>query len=155
MRYIFFFLSIFIAITNTNAYNHEDEMGKNPFILIARVHVKDGMVDQYFNIADQVDNAVEASEPGMLFHNFDANPDDALAFTWTELYANSDAFIAHDANPPVQDYVAKHMELGDGFSIEIYGNVSGEVIEAIGRLGVPFKHFKTTSIGYIREDFFK
>ena len=114
MRCIFFFLSIFIAITNANGDNHEDAMGENPFILIARVHVKDGMLDQYFNIANQVDNAVEASEPGMLFHNFDADPDDALAFTWTELYANSDAFIAHDANPPVQDYVAKHMELGDG-----------------------------------------
>ena len=45
--------------------------GEDPFVLIARVRVKEGMVDQYLEIADEADKAVEASEPGMLFHNFD------------------------------------------------------------------------------------
>jgi hypothetical protein len=55
--------------------------GDNPFILIARVQVKKGMVEEYLRIAEAVDNAVEKTEPGMLFHNFDADPDDPLAFT--------------------------------------------------------------------------
>ena len=97
-----------------------------------------------------VDNAVEASEPGMLFHNFDSDPEDPLAFTWTEVYSNSKAFIKHDANPPVQEYVTKHAELADGFTIEVYGNVSQEVIDTINRLGIPLKHFKTTKVGYVR-----
>ena len=61
----------------------------------------------------------------------------------------------HDANPPVQEYVTKHAELADGFTIEIYGNVSQKVIETINRLGVPLKHFKTTRVGYVREKNFK
>ena len=70
-------------------------------------------------------------------------------------YSNSDAFIKHDANPPVQEYVKKHAELADGFTIEIYGNVSTNVIGTINRLGVPLKHFKTTRVGYVRDENFK
>ena len=136
-------------------HKHKSADGNNPFILIARIQVKEGMVEQYLDIANEVDNAVELSEPGMLFHNFDADPDDPLAFTWTEVYSNSEAFIKHDANPPVQEYVTKHAELADGFTIEIYGNVSKNVIETINRLEIPLKHFKTTRVGYVREENFK
>ena len=149
-------LSIYI-IPIANAAHHEQKSveGNNPFILIARIHVKEGMVESYLDIANEVDKAVELSEPGMLFHNFDSDPDDPLAFTWTEVYSNSDAFIKHDANPPVQEYVKKHAELADGFTIEIYGNVSTNVIDTINRLGVPLKHFKTTRVGYVRDENFK
>ena len=155
-----FFLTIFIYFSSINfihAGHHEDLSmdGQNPFILIARIQVKAGMVEEYLEIADEVDKAVELSEPGMLFHNFDADPDDPLAFTWTEVYSNSNAFIKHDANPPVQEYVAKHSELADGFTIEIYGDVSKDVIETINRLGIPLKHFKTTRVGYVREKNFQ
>ena len=155
-----FFLSLVIIASSVNLIHagHHDELsmdGENPFILIARIQVKAGMVNEYLEIADEVDKAVELSEPGMLFHNFDADPDDPLAFTWTEVYSNSSAFIKHDANPPVQEYVAKHADLADGFSIEIYGNVSKNVIDTIDRLGIPLKHFKTTRVGYVRETNFQ
>lgn len=146
---------IIIPLTEAAHHGHKAEDGDTPFVLIARIQVKDGMVEEYLEIADEVDNAVELSEPGMLFHNFDADPDDPLAFTWTEVYTNSEAFIKHDANPPVQEYITKHAELADGFTIEIYGNVSQNVINTINRLGVPFKHFKTTKVGYVREKNFK
>ena len=151
------FLYLILALSESpvaiSAHHEEDslkESGKNPFILIARIQVKEGMVDEYLEIANSVDNAVEASEPGMLFHNFDSDPEDPLAFNWTEVYSNSKAFIKHDANPPVQEYVTKHAELADGFTIEVYGNVSQEVIDTINRLGIPLKHFKTTKVGYVR-----
>ena len=151
-----FVLSIsIIPLTEAAHHGHKAADGDTPFVLIARIQVKDGMVEEYLEIADEVDNAVELSEPGMLFHNFDADPDDPLAFTWTEVYTNSEAFIKHDANPPVQEYITKHAELADGFTIEIYGNVSQNVINTINRLGVPFKHFKTTKVGYVREKNFK
>ena len=146
---------IIIPLTEAAHHGHKAADGDTPFVLIARIQVKDGMVEEYIEIADEVDNAVELSEPGMLFHNFDADPDDPLAFTWTEVYTNSEAFIKHDANPPVQEYITKHAELADGFTIEIYGNVSQNVINTINRLGVPFKHFKTTKVGYVREKNFK
>ena len=157
MKLFTIFLSILIS-TATVADEHgnsaigaeQSASGDNPFILIARVQVKEGMVDQYLRIAEAVDNAVEKTEPGMLFHNFDADPDDPLAFTWTELYANSDAFLQHTSNPPVLEYVGQHAQLGEGFTLEIYGNVTAAVIENIADLGFPLKHFKTTKVGYVR-----
>jgi|TARA_B110000444_G_scaffold258090_1_gene298069 quinol monooxygenase YgiN len=152
-KFLYLILALSVSPVAISAHHEEDslkESGKNPFILIARIQVKEGMVDEYLEIANSVDNAVEASEPGMLFHNFDSDPEDPLAFTWTEVYSNSKAFIKHDANPPVQEYVTKHAELADGFTIEVYGNVSQEVIDTINRLGIPLKHFKTTKVGYVR-----
>ena len=152
-NFLYLILALSVSPVAISAHHEEDslkESGKNPFILIARIQVKEGMVDEYLEIANSVDNAVEASEPGMLFHNFDSDPEDPLAFTWTEVYSNSKAFIKHDANPPVQEYVTKHAELADGFTIEVYGNVSREVIDTINRLEIPLKHFKTTKVGYVR-----
>ena len=152
-KFLYLILALSVSPVAISAHHEEDslkESGKNPFILIACIQVKEGMVDEYLEIANSVDNAVEASEPGMLFHNFDSDPEDPLAFTWTEVYSNSKAFIKHDANPPVQEYVTKHAELADGFTIEVYGNVSQEVIDTINRLGIPLKHFKTTKVGYVR-----
>jgi autoinducer 2-degrading protein len=128
--------------------------GKNPFLLIARIGVKENMIEEYLAIAEEVDNAVQESEPGMLFHNFDKDPDDPLGFVWSEVYTDSEALIAHINNPPVQAYVEKHDELADTFEIEVYGNLSEAAIAAVKALEVPFKHFKTTAVGYVREENF-
>ena len=102
--------------------------GTNPFLLIARIGVKENMIEEYLAIAEEVDNAVQESEPGMLFHNFDKDPDDPLGFVWSEVYTDSEALIAHINNPPVQAYVEKHDELADTFEIEVYGNLSEDAI---------------------------
>ena len=124
------------------------------FVLLARITVKEGMVNEYLSIAAEADKAVEKTEEGMLFHNFDADPDDPHKFVWTEVYRKSEDFLFHADNPPVQDYVAKHSELATHFSIEIYGNVSQEVIDKINSLEIPLKHFATTSVGYVRSERF-
>ena len=125
-----------------------------PFVLLARITVKEGMVNEYLSIAAEADKAVEETEEGMLFHNFDADPDDPHKFVWTEVYRKSEDFLFHADNPPVQDYVAKHSELATHFSIEIYGNVSQEVIDKINSLEIPLKHFATTSVEYVRSERF-
>tara|TARA_B100000902_G_scaffold323375_1_gene317129 strand:- start:73 stop:465 length:393 start_codon:yes stop_codon:yes gene_type:complete len=128
--------------------------GRNPFLLIARIGVKENMIEEYLAIAEEVDNAVQESEPGMLFHNFDKDPDDPLGFVWSEVYTDSEALIAHINNPPVQAYVEKHDELADTFEIEVYGNLSEDAISAVKALEVPFKHFKSTDVGYVRDENF-
>ena len=122
----------------------------NPFVLLARITVKEGMVDAYLEIAEEVDRAVEKTEEGMLLHTFDRDPDDPHKFVWTEVYRKSDDFLFHADNPPVIEYVEKHAELATHFAIEIYGNVSNEVIEEINSREIPLKHFASTSVGYIR-----
>ena len=126
----------------------------NPFILIARIRVKDGKINDYLKIANEVDNSVKNSEPDMLIHTFDQDPNDQNEFTWTEVYRNSGAMIKHINNPAVKSYVFKHEELAEKFEIEVYGNLTQETILEINNLNVPFKHFKTTSVGYFREDIF-
>jgi len=116
--------------------------------------VKEGMVDDYLAIAEEADKAVEKTEEGMLFHNFDADPDDPNKFVWTEVYRKSEDFIFHADNPPVGDYVAKHGELATHFSVEIYGNVTQAVIDKINSLEIPLKHFSTTSVGFVRSERF-
>jgi autoinducer 2-degrading protein len=72
--------------------------GKNPFIILARVTVKEGMVNDYLAIAAEADRAVKETEEGMLFHNFDVNPDDPNKFVWTEIYRKSEDFLFHADN---------------------------------------------------------
>ena len=67
------------------------------------------------NLAAEADKAVEKTEEGMLFHNFDADPDDQNKFVWTEIYRKSEDFLFHADNPPVQEYVTKHSELATHF----------------------------------------
>ena len=126
----------------------------NPFILIARIRVKEGKVEEYLKIAKEADDAVNASEPDMLIHTFDQDPTDPLEFTWSEVYRTSEAMVHHINNPPVVAYVEKHQKIADKFEIEVYGNITDETVKTIEALNVPFKHFKTTKVGYIRKENF-
>ena len=126
----------------------------NPFILIAGIRVKEGKVEEYLKIAKEADDAVNASEPDMLIHTFDQDPTDPLEFTWSEVYRTSEAMVHHINNPPVVAYVEKHKEIANKFEIEVYGNITDETIKVIKNLNVPFRHFKTTDVGYIRKEIF-
>ena len=128
--------------------------GTNPFILLARITVSPGKLDAYLDLAAGVDAEVEASEPGMLFHNFDQDSTDPHKLVWSEVYRQSDDFLFHADNPPVVDYVDKHADLAESFTIEIYGTVSQAVIDKINDLGVPLQYFPTTRVGFVRSERF-
>ena len=57
--------------------------GNNPFVLQARITVKEGLVNAYLEIAKAADKALEKTEEGVLFHNFDRDFDDEHKFVWT------------------------------------------------------------------------
>ena len=120
-----------------------------PFILIARIQVKPNKVQEYLLLAAKTDTAVEASEPGMLHHTFDQDPENPLRFVWSEVYKNDEAFIAHLANPAVGEYLQEHPKLADDFTVEVYGTVGDKCLEVMKGTGVPFKVF-TTKLGYSR-----
>lgn len=134
------------------------EIRETPFVLIARVMVKSGKVEEYMKIASTVDEAVEKTEPGMLFHHFDSDPANELKFVWTEIYKNDEALIFHINNPPVGEYVEKHLELAESIEIEIYGQLADDTIDILtqawGEAKIPFKLFKTTRVGYFRQSIF-
>jgi (4S)-4-hydroxy-5-phosphonooxypentane-2,3-dione isomerase len=120
-----------------------------PFMLLARIHVKADCLDQYLELARITDVAVQSSEPGMLHHTFDQDPEDPQAFVWSEVYANDEAFAVHVSNPPVQEYLQKHAELGDGFSIEVYGTVGDDCRKLMESFGLPLKIYES-KLGYSR-----
>ena len=53
------------------------------------------------------------------------------------------------SNPPVQDYLKQHAELGDGFSIEVYGTVGDECRALMESFELPLKIF-ASKLGYSR-----
>ena len=120
-----------------------------PFILIARIQVKPGKIEEYLELATQTDAAVQATEPGMLHHTFDQDPGNPLCFTWSEVYKNDDAFLTHLANPPVIRYLQRHTELGDNFTVEVYGTVGDACKVAMKATGLPLKIFES-KCGYSR-----
>ena len=122
---------------------------ETPFILLARLRVKPDKIQEYLELADKTDKAVEASEPGMLHHTFDQDPENPLCFTWSEVYKNDEAFIAHLANPAIGEYLKEHPKLADNFTVEVYGTVGDKCLEVMNGTGVPFKVF-TTKLGYSR-----
>jgi len=56
-----------------------------PFILLAKITVKEDKVSEYLELADKTDKAVEAAEPGMLHHTFDQDPENPLIFVGLRL----------------------------------------------------------------------
>ena len=110
---IYIFSLLFPAASHANS--ETVIVGENPIILIARISVKPGRVEEYLEIAEEVDNETKRLEPGMIFHNFDSDPDDELVFTWSEIYLNSEALIFHLDAAHAQEYVKKHDQLADGF----------------------------------------
>ena len=112
----FFTLYIFLLLPEaSHAKSATAFEGENSIILIVRISVKPGLVKEYLEIAEEVDKETKRLEPGMIFHNFDSDPDDELVFTWSEIYLNSEALIFHLDAAHAQEYVKKHDQLADGF----------------------------------------
>ena len=122
---------------------------ETPFILLARIQVKPDKVQEYLLLAAKTDKAVEESEPGMLHHTFDQDPDNPLCFVWSEVYKNDEAFLSHLNNPPVGDYLQSHAELGDDFTVEVYGTVGDKCKAVMEETGLPLKIFES-KLGYSR-----
>lgn len=124
--------------------------GDTPFVLIARLHALPNEADVVLRLSEAADEAVKASEPGMLLHTFDQDPSDPLGFVWTEVYANSAALIFHLENPPLQEYLADVSPLLDSFTVELYGEVSAEALNMLRSTGTPTTYFQS-KFGYVRD----
>ena len=124
--------------------------GEKPFVLIARLHALPNAAEDVLRLSEAADDAVKASEPGMLLHTFDQDPSDPLGFVWTEVYANSAALVFHLENPPLQKYLADVSPLLDRFTVELYGEVDSEALYMLRSTGTPTSHFQS-KFGYVRD----
>ena len=122
---------------------------RTPFILIARLKVKRSKLGEYKKLAIVTDRLIYNFEPGMLHHTFDQDPDDDTCFTWSEVYENDAAFVRHLSNPGVVEYLKKHGEWGESFSVEVYGTVGRECRVIMEATKLPVKIYETYC-GYSR-----
>lgn len=65
------------------------------------------------------------------------------------MYKNDKAFAAHLSNPVIDQYLKRHTELGDEFSIEVYGTVGDNCRQLMESTGLPVKIYNTY-YGYSR-----
>lgn len=147
------FFTAFLLFTGAGhaASSKEAATGASkPFVLIARLHALPGQSAKVIALSGAADQAVKATEPGMLLHTFDRDPNDALGFVWTEVYANSQALEFHLQNPDLIKYLEEVGPLLDIFTVELYGSVSDSAVSMLRATGTPTKHYKT-ELGYIRD----
>ena len=62
--------------------------------IVATLHIKEGMTDQFEDIAGRLVQAVRANEPGCLLYTL-SRGDDPLTYVFMERYADDAALQAH------------------------------------------------------------
>ena len=65
------------------------------------------------------------------------------------VYKDDASLLFHLKNPPLVKFVEQHGEMGDDFSIEVYGTLSDATKEAFTASGFPIKYYDT-KFGYSR-----
>merc|ERR1712060_257835 len=85
-----------------------------PFILLAYMRVKKGYEKEYLKYAKKVDAKVGKTEPGMLYHSLDKDTSRPGYYTWTEVYADDAALLAHFNNPAVAEHAAESKHTWQG-----------------------------------------
>ena len=119
------------------------------FIVLARIRIKDGCVDDYIAMSKATDDLVQQHESGTAHHVFVADPKDPLSFTWAEAFVNDEAFLEHLNAPHISDYFKKHEQLGTSFSLEFYGSIGEPSLKAMQSSGISFTVYET-ACGFTR-----
>ena len=113
------------------------------FIVLARIRIKPGCVDDYISMSKSTDDLVQQNESGTAHHVFVSDPSDPLSFTWAEAFVNDAAFLEHLNAPHIANYFKEHERLGDAFSLEFYGSIGEASLKAMEQSGISFTVYET------------
>ena len=113
------------------------------FIVLARIRIKAGCVDDYISMSKATDDLVQQNESGTAHHVFVADPNDPLLFTWAEAFVNDEAFLEHLNAPHIANYFKEHERLGEDFSLEFYGSIGEASLKAMEQSGITFTVYET------------
>ena len=113
------------------------------FIVLARIRIKAGCVDDYISMSKATDDLVQQNESGTAHHVFVADPNDPLLFTWAEAFVNDEAFLEHLNAPHIANYFKEHGRLGEAFSLEFYGSIGEASLKAMEQSGITFTVYET------------
>ena len=96
-------------------------MKDNLIRLKAEVIIKDGKLKEYKKLIRKMSKLVEANEPDTLGYYFYFNRDETQCVVH-EIFANSDAVIAHNNSPASQTMLPKILSVSRISKLEVYGN---------------------------------
>ena len=113
------------------------------FIVLARIRIKAGCVDDYISMSKATDDLVLQNESGTAHHVFVSDPNDPLLFTWAEAFVNDEAFLEHLNAPHIANYFKEHERLGEAFSLEFYGSIGEASLKAMEQSGITFTVYET------------
>jgi quinol monooxygenase YgiN len=110
----------------------------------ALVTIVKGKREEYKKLVQEMSRAVEANEPGTLHYQFYLNRDETKCIV-NEIYANSEATLAHINGVASQTILPKIHNVSRISTLEVYGNPSEELqkvlADVVSQAYIPFAGF--------------
>jgi quinol monooxygenase YgiN len=110
----------------------------------ALVTIVKGKREEYKKLVQEMSKTVEANEPGTLHYQFYLNKDETKCIV-NEIYANSEATLAHINGVASQTILPKIHNVSRVSRLEVYGNPSEELQKVLAdvvlQTYIPFTGF--------------
>ncbi len=101
-------------------------MKHNQIQFRAEFTIKEGKIEEYKKLIQDMSNAVEANEPDTIGYQFYLNSSETKCIV-SETYANSEAVFAHSNGVASQTILPKIFNVSRISRFEVYGNPRAEL----------------------------
>jgi quinol monooxygenase YgiN len=88
--------------------------------------IKEGKIDEFMKLIQDMSGMVAANEPDTLDYEFYLNSDETKCIVH-ETYADSEATLAHESNIASQTILPKVFSVASISRLDVYGNPSAEL----------------------------
>ena len=104
------------------------------------VTVKEGKIEEFNRLVEEMCKAVEDNEPGAKRYQFFLN-DDETQYVLNESYVNIEAVLAHLKGAAVQIILPKIFNICKINRFEVFGDVTDELMKTLAQMGGVNYHF--------------
>ena len=109
-------------------------MKHNQIHFRAEFTIKEGKIEEYKKLVQDMSRLVEANEPDTLKYQFYLNRDKTKCIV-NETYTNSEAVLAHNTGIASQTILPKIHSVSKISRLDVYGNPSVELQKALRSIG--------------------
>lgn len=103
-----------------------DSMAHNQIQFRAEFTIEQGKIEEYKKLVQEMSRLIEANEPDTMIYQFYLNKDETKCIVH-EIYANSEAVLAHNASVASQKILPKIFSVSRISRFDVYGNPSEEL----------------------------
>jgi quinol monooxygenase YgiN len=109
---------------------------------ILNVTVKEGRIEEFKRLVEEMGKAVENNEPGTKRFQFFLNDDQSQCIL-NESYVNLEAALAHLKGVAFQTILPKILDACKINRFEVFGQISDDLMKALAQMGGVNYHFLT------------